>query len=39
MGYNIMTKNEFDTLCNNENNEINEYYTQEKFEYHYIYTF
>lgn len=32
MGYNIMTRNEFDTLCNNENNEINEYYTQEKFE-------
>jgi hypothetical protein len=32
MGYNIITKDEFDTLCNNENNEINEYYTQEKFE-------
>ena len=32
MGYNIMTKTQFDILCNNENNEINEYYNQEKFE-------
>ena len=32
MGYKIMTKDEFDTFCNNENNEINEYYNQEKFD-------
>jgi hypothetical protein len=32
MGYNIITENEFNTLCDNKNGEINEYYNKEKFE-------
>ena len=30
-GYDIITKKEFEKLCENENNELNELYNKEQF--------